>query len=92
MVPLHVDGDSATAGADVTPVTCALRFERGAMTRTVTMDVRDDPEDAPREERLSVHPGASPRGGFESAPPQDGVVPARGDQRVRMRPGSSASR
>lgn len=45
MVPLHVEGDSATAGADFTPVTRALQFERGVMTRTVTIDVRDDPED-----------------------------------------------
>lgn len=58
MVPLHVEGDSATAGADVTPVTRVLRFERGAMTRTVTIDVRDDPEDEPREELPSVPLGA----------------------------------
>jgi hypothetical protein len=57
MVPLHVEGDSATAGADFTPVTRALQFERGVMTRTVTIDVRDDPEDEPREELLSVHLG-----------------------------------
>lgn len=57
MVPLHVEGNSATAGADFTPVTRALQFERGVMTRTVTIDVRDDPEDEPREELLSVHLG-----------------------------------